>query len=168
VAIEKLSEFDLKPVEKIKLGKEHGVPTWLKEGYTTLVDDLSKASLTEMTVLGWETAFRILWARDEISRAAQTTTSSGGYWVDSNDIRCGYCWRQYGALTPIVAGSTVCSTYCSQSYSSGVTVVNVPYTSLSATTPQTLADAKSKLVADKVAEVFEEELKTAEERNAPP
>ncbi|TEB25779.1 hypothetical protein FA13DRAFT_1637015, partial [Coprinellus micaceus] len=77
IAIEKLSTFGLKPVEKITLGKKHGVPKWLKDGYTALVDDLSKASLSEMTGLGWETSFRILWARDEIARS-QTTPNSGG------------------------------------------------------------------------------------------
>ncbi|KAJ3503637.1 hypothetical protein NMY22_g18182 [Coprinellus aureogranulatus] len=166
VAIDKLSQFELTPVEKIKLGKEHGVPTWLQEGYTVLVDDLSKASLTEMTVLGWETAFRILWARDEIARS-QATPNSGGYWVEFSQLKCGYCWRNRAQLWPILANASNCN-YCSQSYSQpgGTTVIHAPFTSLTATTPQILADAKAKLVSDKVAEVFAEELKLAEARNA--
>ncbi|KAJ3536484.1 hypothetical protein NMY22_g6024 [Coprinellus aureogranulatus] len=171
IAIEKISNYPLKPVEKVKLGKEHGVPTWLKEGYTALVDDLSKASLSEMTGLGWETSFRILWARDEIARSqASTTPNSGGFWISSQDILCGYCLRASGYNRRSIISSEnqrcgSCSQYCSSAYG-----IQIPaFSSLKSTTPQTTtADDKSKVVADKVAEVFEEELKDAERRNALP
>ncbi|KAJ3534856.1 hypothetical protein NMY22_g6738 [Coprinellus aureogranulatus] len=170
IAIEKIGVFDLKPVEKVKLGKEHGVPTWLKEGYTALIDDLSKASLSEMTGLGWETSFRILWARDEIARSqASTTPNSGGFWISSQDILCGYCLRGsgYNRRTVISSEGQHCGS-CGQ-YSTSTYGIQIPaFSSLKSTTPQTTADDKSKVVADKVAEVFEEELKDAERRNAPP
>lgn len=167
IAIEKITEFNLKPVEQVKLGKEHGVPTWLKEGYTALVNDLSKASLSEMTELGWETSFRILWARDEIARS-QTVQNSGGYWVSSQDILCGYCFRGSNRRTVISSeNQSPCGT-CGQ-YTTGAYGIQIPaFSSLSSTTPEATVDAKEKLVADKVAEVFGEELKDAERRNAPP
>ena len=165
IAIEKLSTFDLKPVEKITLGKEHGVPGWLKDGYTALVDDLSKASLSEMTGLGWETSFRILWARDEIARS-QTTPNSGGYWIGSQDILCGYCWGQYKRRSVVSADGSHCN-FCSWSVSGSAYGVQIPsFTCLSSTTPRITADARAKVVEDKVAEVFQEELSDAERRHS--
>ncbi|KAF6756726.1 hypothetical protein DFP72DRAFT_893602 [Ephemerocybe angulata] len=166
VAIERLSAMDLKPVEKIHLGKAHGVPAWLKEGYTILVDDLSKASLKEMTVLGWETAFRILWARDEISRLREATPNAGGYWVSAESLNCGYCYRTWGSRWTVPNAQTRCpNPSCGHFYSSsgyGVAIIDAS-TALRSTAP--LLDDKPKIVADKVSEVFEEELKEAELRN---
>lgn len=156
-------------MEKVKLGKDHGVPTWLKEGYTALVDDLSKASLSEMTGLGWETSFRILWARDEIARS-QTVPNSGGYWISSQDILCGYCLRApgYNRRTVITSESAQCCGSCGVNTTGSYGIQIPAFSSLSSTTPKTTVDAKAKIVSDKVAEVFEEELKEAERRNAPP
>lgn len=165
IAIEKLSTFGLKPVEKVTLGKKHGVPKWLKDGYTALVDDLSKASLSEMTGLGWETSFRILWARDEIARS-QTTPNSGGYWIDSQDVLCGYCWGRSKRRVVVSADGFYCSP-CSVYVSESNYGIQIPsFTSLSSTTPQITADARAKVVEDKVAEVFHEELSDAERRNS--
>ncbi|KAF6747565.1 hypothetical protein DFP72DRAFT_1174880 [Ephemerocybe angulata] len=165
VAIERLSAMDLKAVEKINLGKSHGVPAWLKEGYTILVDDLSKASLKEMTVLGWETAFRILWARDEISRLREATPNAGGYWVSSDSLLCGYCYRNWSYQHKVPNAQTRCPN-CNYVYTSsghGVAIIDAS-TALRSTAP--LLDDKPKIVADKVSEVFEEELKEAEMRSA--
>jgi len=153
-------------VEKVKLGKEHGVPSWLEEGYRILIDDLSQASLGEMTLLGWETSFRILWARDEIARRSNQNPT-GGYWVPTDKLRCGYCWRYNGRQTPISAtGMNGYCSYCSQipantigSY--GLTFFEMP----SSTVPSPAAEDKSKIVSEKVAEVFAEELEEARRRN---
>ena len=45
MAVEKVTQFGMQPVEMVKLGKERGVPMWLKVGYTTLVSDVSNRIL---------------------------------------------------------------------------------------------------------------------------
>ena len=49
------------------LGREHGVPQWLTEGYTLLTDalDQGKMTLEEISPLGWETACKMLWVGRE-------------------------------------------------------------------------------------------------------
>jgi len=49
------------------LGREHGVPQWLTEGYSLLVDalDQGKMTLEKIIPLGWETACKILWVGRE-------------------------------------------------------------------------------------------------------
>lgn len=164
VAIEKLSAMDLKAVEKIRLGKEHGVPKWLKEGYIALVDDLSIVSQKEMETLSWQTAFRVLWARDQIARKQEADGGSGGLWNRMGILHCGYCSWQNRALRQVSTTQTACS-YCNYVPATsgyGLTIRDLNAALTRATPPP---GDKSKLVADKVAEVFEEDLKEAELRD---
>ena len=168
MAIEKVTQFGMQPVKMVKLGKEYGVPMWLKVGYTTLVSDVSKVSLSEMQDLGWETAFRILWARDEIARSDTTQPTSDGYWIKKENLSCGGCWRNWGTVFPINDNAASCSN-CGNSYGwtdHGVHIA-LPYTSLGAGPPEARPDASNKVVIEKVVEVFGEDLKDAERRNAP-
>ncbi|KAJ3536483.1 hypothetical protein NMY22_g6021 [Coprinellus aureogranulatus] len=164
LAIDKIYSFSLKPVEKIKLGKEHGVPQWLKEGYTSLVQDLSQTSLSEMASLGSDTAFRIMWARDEllVARAQSPSTGKDGYWIDSKGLICTYC-RVHGSNTvwnPSTSTCENCGRYPEDSYY-GLQVAEKA--ALKATMP---AQPNLESVTDKVLEVFKEEFEEAERRNA--
>jgi hypothetical protein len=168
MAVEKVTQFGMQPVEMVKLGKEYGVPMWLKVGYTTLVSDVSKVSLSEMRDLGWETAFRILWARDEIARSDKTQPTSEGFWIRKESLSCGGCWRNWGTVFPIDDEAASCSN-CGNSYGwadHGVHIA-LPYTSLGATLPEARTDEFTKAAIEKIAEVFGEELNDAEKRNAP-
>ncbi|KAF6747564.1 hypothetical protein DFP72DRAFT_919647 [Ephemerocybe angulata] len=164
VAIEKLSIMDLKPVEKIKLGKEHGVPKWLKEGYIALVDDLSIVSQKEMETLSWQTAFRVLWARDQIARKQEGEGGSGGLWTRMGTLYCGYCSAQHRSHRRQISNPQTSCSYCNNvPATSGYGLIVLDNTALTTATPP--PGDKSKLVADKVAEVFEEDLKEAELRD---
>jgi hypothetical protein len=141
---------------------------WLKVGYTTLVSDVSNVSLSEMQDLGWETAFRILWARDEITRSDKTQPTSEGYWIRKENLSCGGCWRNWGTVFPINDEAASCSN-CGNSYGwadHGVHIA-LPYTSLGATLPEARTDGFTKAAIEKIVEVFGEELNDAERRNAP-
>ncbi|KAF6756740.1 hypothetical protein DFP72DRAFT_893638 [Ephemerocybe angulata] len=163
VSIEKLSAMNLKAVEKIKLGKEHGVPKWLKEGYIALVGDLSIVSQKEMETLSWQTAFRVLWARDQIARKQEADGGSGGLWTRMGTLYCGCCVSCGDGNCEVSTPQTACSFCGNVPATSGYGLVILDSTALTTTTPP--PGDKSKLVADKVAEVFEEDLKEAELRD---
>jgi hypothetical protein len=66
-AIHRLSTgVALSPVEKVLLARAHRVAAWLVEGVTSLVL-LNSHPLEDLATLGWETAARILWIRDNSS-----------------------------------------------------------------------------------------------------
>ncbi|KAJ3504754.1 hypothetical protein NMY22_g17816 [Coprinellus aureogranulatus] len=166
LAIESITRFGMKAVEMVNLGKSHGVSMWLKAGYTALVSDTSEVSLPELSELGWETAFRVLWARDQVAKA-QALPKGEGYWIQKEKISCGTCWRNWGTIFPIDESSSSCVN-CGSDYgyvNHGVHVT-LPYTSLTATIPRSTADAKSRIVVEKVVEVFGEELKDAERNDS--
>ena len=76
-AVHRLStDFVLSPVEKILLVRAHKVAAWLNEGVTGLVGSDPRSSLDDLATLGWETAARILWIRDNCHSlmAANTVT----------------------------------------------------------------------------------------------
>ncbi|TEB26414.1 hypothetical protein FA13DRAFT_1737344 [Coprinellus micaceus] len=66
IAISKLNELSLTPIEMVTLGKAYAVPEWLKEGYTTLIEDVHGSPLERLMTLGMEIACRILWAQNQV------------------------------------------------------------------------------------------------------
>ncbi|KAJ3513182.1 hypothetical protein NMY22_g15117 [Coprinellus aureogranulatus] len=72
LAIEKLDGFNLSAIEKVRLGKTHGVPSWLKDGYAKMIGGpLDNTTFEDLEMLGFETTSRILWARDQLHRDRQ-------------------------------------------------------------------------------------------------
>ena len=59
MAMGKLEDYNLSPIENIMLGKAHKLPTWMNEGYISLASESdlsSNFSLGELIdALGWET-----------------------------------------------------------------------------------------------------------------
>ena len=79
----------LSPIEKVRLARAHRVSTWLDEGITSLaLSDDSRPTLEELATLGWETAARILWIRDN-SGSSLMPSQIPHFTKDS--IKCGYC-----------------------------------------------------------------------------
>lgn len=141
------------------------MPQWLQEGYHSLVTDLSQTSLSDMESLGSDTAFRILWSRDELAMPRTAMPKNDGYWIDKGSVNCGNC--HYNGRSRSLSDLTQTCASCGHSAKSsgrGVAIVNV--LSLLSTTAETLAAADSTRVAAKIAEVFREELEDAERRNA--
>ncbi|KAF6747562.1 hypothetical protein DFP72DRAFT_1075230 [Ephemerocybe angulata] len=136
VAIEKLSTMDLKPVEKIRLGKEYWVPTWLEEGYITLVDDPSMASKDEMETLGWDTIYKIFLASNQVTKRLET--DRGRLWDRVGKLYCGYCAlaQQGGYHREVSDPQTVCGTCSRIPAESGYGVIVSDPTALSALLPQ--------------------------------
>jgi hypothetical protein len=119
LAIEKLSTVDLRPVEKVHLGRSYGIPTWLKEGYVALIGDRSEdTTFEEMTSLGFETVSRILWARDRVFSGPPPN----GFWVGKDSFACGNCWKAKGQMVPIRKATYDWCGVCGHGYSVGVTV----------------------------------------------
>jgi hypothetical protein len=141
-------------VEKISMGKAHGVPSWLKEGYTSLVADLTNTSLPDISALGWETAFRIAWAHSQ----AMIKHPS----FDPTNIVCYYC-KSGGRRQTLTTFRSPCST-CGRTlngWSDGsFAIVAIP----TATTLST-ETLSTQVAIQEVLEAFDEELKDAERRN---
>jgi hypothetical protein len=143
-------------VEKISLGKAHGVPSWLKEGYTSLVADLTNTSLPDISALGWEAAFRIAWAHIQ----ATDERLRGG--LDPTNIFCARCNITSSRRSPLASITSVCSSCrCVANAWSDGTLANIAIP-VSVTFPTEMSTEK---VTQKVLEVFEDELKDAELRN---
>jgi hypothetical protein len=144
-------------VEKISLGKAHGVPSWLKEGYTSLVADLRNTSLPDISALGWETAFRIVWAH------IQATDKHLG--LDPNSIFCGYC-RMINRTSQKIASFTSECPRCGHKPNAWsrdnpcVANISIPFSTPFPT------ELSTQVATQKVLEVFEDELKDAELRSA--
>jgi hypothetical protein len=158
LAIEELTKCELTPVEKVSLGKAHGVPSWLKEGYTVLVSDLKATSLQEISGLGLETALRIVWAHVESSQNNQSP--------DMRQSFCTHCHRT-GRTQAIESYTTRCSV-CSNDPSGwgDRKLIHVAFPREVLQGPYTGTGLISTDVASKkVEEVFEEELKEAGLRN---
>jgi hypothetical protein len=141
-------------VEKISMGKAHGVPSWMKEGYTSLVADLRNTSLPDISALGWETAFRIVWAYIQ--------STDGDLGLESPNIFCGLCnINNYGRY-PLASITSQCSrcSYVGNAWSDRTLAsIAIP---VSTTFPTKMSTEKA---TQKVLEVFEDELKDAELRN---
>jgi hypothetical protein len=142
-------------VEKISLGKAHGVPSWLKEGYTSLVADLKNTSLPDISSLGLETAFRIVWtyiqSTDELLA------------LDSTNVFCAVCNVNNRGRYPLASITSRC-TSCGKTateWPTDHTLANVSIP-VSVAFPTKMSTEKA---TQKVLEVFEDELKDAELRN---
>ncbi|KAH6908583.1 hypothetical protein BKA70DRAFT_1562620 [Coprinopsis sp. MPI-PUGE-AT-0042] len=65
-AVNKLSSFDLSPIEKIQHGSEYHVSAWFKEGIAAIASDFYSYKMEEIrNILGWRTKALILCARDK-------------------------------------------------------------------------------------------------------
>lgn len=167
LAIEKLSTVDLRPVEKVHLGRSYGIPTWLKEGYVALIGDRSEdTTFEEMTSLGFETVSRILWARDRVF----SRPPPNGFWVGKDSFACGNCWKAKGQMVPIRKATYDWCGVCGHGYSVGVTVINSPYNSLSnaPSSCEATKDPYTGWIIDKVNEVFKGEIDDAERKDSYP
>ena len=135
------------------------MPSLLKEGYIALVSDLKATSLQEISGLGWETAFRIVWAHFESSQHSQFS--------DMREKFCSYCHQTQGRTQAISSYTTRCSV-CSNNPSGwkDQKLIHVAF-------PRELLQGSDKrptlipadIASQKVEEVFKEELKEAEMRN---
>ena len=104
------TDFVLSPIEKIHLARAHKVAAWLNEGVTGLVSGGPRASLDDLVTLGWETAARILWIRDNCHSIMAANTVI----FRRDTIRCGSCTSSASLLN----GNYNCA-YCGQAVPAG-------------------------------------------------
>ncbi|KAJ3503357.1 hypothetical protein NMY22_g18274 [Coprinellus aureogranulatus] len=166
IAISTLDIFHLTAIEKVKLGNEHGVVQWLKEGYSSLIQDLSQTSLSEISSLGSDTAIRILWARDELARSPILASRADGYWIGAQDLLCTYCRTQYSRNTVWIKGTSACQS-CGVGYNAHCwnLQVGMSGSSLESNFLQASSAAIADGATEKALEVFKEELEDAERRD---
>ncbi|KAJ3536487.1 hypothetical protein NMY22_g6023 [Coprinellus aureogranulatus] len=156
LAIEKLNSITLTAVEKVRLGKAHGVPGWLKGGYASLVGDMLATSLEELHSLGLETANRVLWAQIQSHRLVKDDT-----------LYCGYCLQYRRARYKLERQETSlpeshsykCEGYSCMPFEDGYGAFNA------VGSPPSKTNATSSSVSAKVLEVFRDEIEEAERRN---
>jgi hypothetical protein len=117
--------------------------------------DLRDTSLQDISSLGWETAFRIMWAR---SKATDKQPNP-----DQSKTFCCYCNQNYGrreALSNFTDTCRWCGYSPSQYADRSLAHIAIP---LSTTLP---TEVSTQEAIQNVLEVFDEELKDAEARNA--
>lgn len=153
------------------------MPTWLKDGYISLVRDFShQTTFQELATLGFETCSQILWAREElrdsVSSVGLRDLESNKTWIEKNKLCCAYCWKHFSVFRNIKENTTVCS-YCTQKFSVWPTVVDKAYGLLGVEGPvsQWLHEPEKSLIIDSeivgsLARTFREELEDAERRDA--
>jgi Zn finger protein HypA/HybF involved in hydrogenase expression len=91
-AIHKLStDVTLSPVEKIVLARAHKVAPWMEEGVSRLASGDPRSTFEDFATLGWETAARILWIRDNASRSSPTASNALHFKFKKDSIKCGNC-----------------------------------------------------------------------------
>jgi len=91
-AIHKLStDVTLSPVEKIVLARAHKVAPWMEEGVSRLASGDPRSTFEDFATLGWETAARILWIRDNASRSSPTASNALHFKFRKDSIKCGNC-----------------------------------------------------------------------------
>ena len=89
----------LSPIEKVLLARAHRVSTWLDEGITSLaLSDDSRPTLEELATLGWETAARILWIRDD---SGSSLKPSDTLRFTKDSIKCGNCLSSSSLITGV-------------------------------------------------------------------
>ncbi|KAF5320066.1 hypothetical protein D9611_010340 [Ephemerocybe angulata] len=161
-----MSKKEMSAVEKVKLGTRYSVPTWIEEGYCSLVTDITQASLEEMKMLGWETMFRLLTARGEVSRHPSVARST--LWFDG-ELYCGHCIRQKGVLSAVAEPSNKCAN-CSRGYGGPLLKTSdgwgVYINTLRRAPTESYMDAKSAAVRERILELFKDELDEAQKANA--
>lgn len=160
LAIKQLDGLDLTFIEKVKLGRAHGVPQWLKDGYTALVRDVTSASLEELQSLGSETAIRILYAQNQTHLLPKDSSLYCGYCQASGNGRHGLQYYETGQF----AGTYRCTyVYCGSPNpsTSGYEAYTVTQVDLSGSKP-----LSNTSVAGEVAKVFKDQIDEAERRNS--
>jgi len=87
------SRFNLSPADKIVLGRENRVLTWLREGYDALVERGEVISAEELTeyaeMVGWDTMAKVL--RISASKVSCRVGNCGSHVCTSS--RCSCCGR---------------------------------------------------------------------------
>jgi len=104
-AIHRMStDVALSPVEKILLARAHKVAAWLDEGINSLTSGDFKPQLESLTTLGWETAARILWIRDNYN-SNHFLTASNTLRFRADAVKCGQC----SSSASLINGSQSCN-----------------------------------------------------------
>ncbi|TFK23602.1 hypothetical protein FA15DRAFT_670318 [Coprinopsis marcescibilis] len=80
VAIEKLTELSMSPIERVRFGRLFDITAWLSSGYVDLVTRPESLKLDEAEELGWEIAMKLCAMREanirQPSDVAQTVHQS--------------------------------------------------------------------------------------------
>jgi len=92
------TDIILSPFEKIHLARTYKVATWLYEGITGLVNSNPRSTLEDLATLGWETAARILWIRDN-SPHCQSPMPANTLYFRRDTIQCGACPSSASLIT---------------------------------------------------------------------
>jgi len=97
-SIQKLSELDISPAEKIVLGKKYHIPAWLKEGVDALIKSeevMTREELLENAkIVGWETMAWVLRLRNSIARDTRCQSCRS---TNRSQIYCCSCENLYNA-----------------------------------------------------------------------
>jgi len=158
VAIEKLSALQLTSIEKILLGKQHGVVQWLRVGYVNLVEDPTTVSEEEMARLGFRTAYRIMHAAHEVRTGILEGFSIP---VQRNLYLCSWCFTHRHLITIWEVSLPNCPA-CGQ----GAHFRVVKTSSTATAVDQNIFESLKAAVEVKVAIEFEDDLKEAERGNS--
>lgn len=73
---------EVEVVQRITLGRSHGVPALVRSGLVTLVNQDGGVTEQQARLLGWETALRIQWVRDKLMASRGYSCS-----FDENQVR---------------------------------------------------------------------------------
>ena len=107
----------LSSIEKILLARAHRVGAWLDEGVTSLaLSHDTRPTLEELATLGWETAARILWIRDD---SGSSLKASDTLHFTKDSIKCGSC----SSSSSLIPGVHRCYN-CGQAVSDELTYTN--------------------------------------------
>ncbi|KAH6908586.1 hypothetical protein BKA70DRAFT_272717 [Coprinopsis sp. MPI-PUGE-AT-0042] len=107
LAIDKLSNMELQPDEKIKLARRHRVAKWLSEGIHSFAENLGHYPLDHVALsLGWESTAKLLAARN-------LPTSTMREVIDVSRLRCNSChcrltWKEQPRVPSCAAGLPAC------------------------------------------------------------
>ncbi|KAK7024963.1 hypothetical protein R3P38DRAFT_2951969 [Favolaschia claudopus] len=69
LAITKLDQRDLSSCQRIMLARQYHIVTWLRRGYSELVERAETISEDEAEILGWKTTCRLFQARERAPNA---------------------------------------------------------------------------------------------------
>jgi hypothetical protein len=108
LAIETMSNLNLKPTDKIILGKKYRVTPWLQQGYRALIQKPATNEDFENygSELGWETVARILRVRDRFSQN-QNWRECRCKFRGTMTLHCPYCGLTHQPTTTGLAISDV-------------------------------------------------------------
>lgn len=156
LAIKKMDQLLLTPIEKVQLGKLHGVPRWLKDGYTSLIGNVGSSTLEELKSLGSETAIRILYAQNQAHATIKENTV----------MYCGQCISNRNGFQYVTRGQTG-SYRCTNGWcnTDAMTSSHGAYTKVDFSAPKLASNSS---VSEQVTELFKDEIQDAERRETLP